>query len=601
MTNNPLTALPASLELGVIGNGSVAALINPRGSIVWCCLPRFDADASFCKLLSPKIDGGEWAIELEDLDRAEQEYLPNTAVLVTRLFDKNGGAIEIIDFAPRNLSFGRIYHPVMLARKVSPLSGSPRIRIKLKPLCDYGAQPAATTSGSNHIRYLLSEVVQRLTSDIATPLIERSLPFGLDRPAHFVFGPDETLTESPADFVHLALERTQVYWRDWVRNLSIPYEWQEAVIRAAITLKLCQYEATGAIVAALTTSIPEAPDTARNWDYRYCWLRDSAFTVRTLNRLGVTSSMEDYIRYVFNLAVVEGDDEVGPVFGITFERELHERQVEGLAGYRGMGPVRVGNDAWQQRQNDAYGSVVLSSAQLFFDRRIEHRGDAIMFRRLERMGTAALRMAEQTDAGLWEFRGRASVHTYSAAMCWAACDRLSHIATELGLDDRARYWHHEALELHARIEARAWNEKLGYFVDAYDGENLDASLLLLANIGFIDASDTRFVATVDAIGAALGRGNYLFRYIAPDDFGTPETAFNICTFWYIEALAATGRGEQARAMFENMLSRRNSLGLLSEDLAPGTGEHWGNYPQTYSLVGMIQAAMRLSRRWEEAL
>ena len=601
MTTTSPTALPASLELGVIGNGSIAALIDPHGSIVWCCLPRFDADASFCKLLSPKIDGGEWAIELEDMERAEQEYMPNTAVLVTRLFDKHGGAIEIIDFAPRNLSFGRVYHPVMLARKVSPLSGSPRIRIKLKPLCDYGAQPAATTSGSNHIRYLLSEVVQRLTSDVATPLIERSLPFGLDRPAHFVFGPDETLTDSPADFIHLALERTQVYWRDWVRNLSIPYEWQEAVIRAAITLKLCQYEATGAIVAALTTSIPEAPDTARNWDYRYCWLRDSAFTVRTLNRLGVTSSMEDYIRYVFNLAVVEGDDEVGPVFGITFERELHERQVEGLAGYRGMGPVRVGNDAWQQRQNDAYGSVVLSSAQLFFDRRIEHRGDAVMFRRLERMGTAALRMAEQTDAGLWEFRGRASVHTYSAAMCWAACDRLSHIATELGLDDRARYWHHEALDLHARIEARAWNDKLGYFVDAYDGENLDASLLLLANIGFIDASDARFIATVDAIGAALGRGNYLFRYIAPDDFGTPETAFNICTFWYIEALAATGRGEQARAMFENMLSKRNALGLLSEDLAPGTGEHWGNYPQTYSLVGMIQAAMRLSRRWEEAL
>jgi GH15 family glucan-1,4-alpha-glucosidase len=225
----------------------------------------------------------------------------------------------------------------------------------------------------------------------------------------------------------------------------------------------------------------------------------------------------------------------------------------------------------------------------------------VMFKRLERMGTAALRMAEQTDAGLWEFRGRASVHTYSAAMCWAACDRLAHIATELGLDDRARYWHHEALALHARIEARAWNEKLGYFVDAYDGENLDASLLLLANIGFIEATDPRFIATVDAIGAALGRGDYLFRYIAPDDFGTPDTAFNICTFWYIEALAATGREAQARAMFENMLSKRNALGLLSEDLAPGSGEHWGNYPQTYSLVGLIQAAMRLSRRWEEAV
>ncbi|HEY8682204.1 MAG TPA: glycoside hydrolase family 15 protein, partial [Rhodanobacter sp.] len=494
----------ASLELGVIGNGSVAALIDPYGRIVWCCLPRFDADASFCALLSPRIDGGDWAIELEDFERSEQHYLPNTAVLVTRLHDRHGGAIEIVDFAPRHRSNGRLYHPVMLARRVSPLSGSPRIRVRLRPLCEYGARSAATTSGSNHIRFLLSDVVQRLTSDVATPLIERSLPFGLERPAHFVFGPDETLSESPADFIRLTLERTLDYWREWVRYLSIPYEWQQAVIRAAITLKLCQYEATGAIVAALTTSVPEAPDTARNWDYRYCWLRDSAFTVRALNRLGATRSMEEYIRYVFNLAVAEGDDEVGPVFGITFERELHERQVDSLAGYRGMGPVRVGNDAWQQRQNDAYGSVVLASAQLFFDHRLEHRGDEVTFRRLERMGALALRMAEQPDAGLWEFRGRAAVHTYSAAMCWAACDRLAHIATELGLDQRARYWHDEAVQLHARIEARAWNDRLGHFVDAYDGEHLDASLLLLADIGFVEARDPRFVATVEAIGTALG-------------------------------------------------------------------------------------------------
>jgi len=266
-----------------------------------------------------------------------------------------------------------------------------------------------------------------------------------------------------------------------------------------------------------------------------------------------------------------------------------------------MGPVRVGNDAWRQRQNDVYGSVVLASAQLFFDRRLEHRGDKLTFQRLERMGALALRTAEQPDAGLWEFRGRAAVHTYSAAMCWAACDRLAHIATELGLDDRARYWHEQAVQLHARIEARAWNAELGHFVDAYDGKHLDASLLLLADIGFVEPMDPRFIATVDAIGAALGRGEYLFRYIAPDDFGAPETSFNICTFWYIEALAATGRKDRARAMFEHMLKKRTALGLLSEDLAPDSGEHWGNFPQTYSLVGLIQAAMRLSRRWEDAL
>lgn len=601
MPDSPEDTISASLELGVIGNGSVAALIDGRGRIVWCCLPRFDADASFCALLSPLIEGGDWAIELEDFERAEQHYLPNSAVLVTRLFDRHGGAIEIVDFAPRHRANGRLYHPVLLARRVSPISGSPRIRVRLRPLCDYGARKAETTSGSNHIRYLLSNVVQRLTSDVAAPLIERELPFGLERPAHFVFGPDETLRESPSVFIHLMLEHTLEYWREWTRYLSVPYEWQEPVIRAAITLKLCQYEATGAIVAALTTSIPESAGTSRNWDYRYCWLRDAAFTVRALNRLGATRSMEEYIRYVFNLIATEHDQEIGPVFGITFERELTERQVTSLAGYRGMSPVRVGNDAWHQRQNDVYGSVVLASAQLFFDCRLEHRGDELTFRRLERMGALALRTAEQPDAGLWEFRGRAAVHTYSAAMCWAACDRLAHIATELGLDDRARYWHEQAVQLHARIEARTWNERLGHFVDAYDGEHLDASLLLLADIGFVEASDSRFVATVDAIGVALGRGDYLFRYIAPDDFGAPETSFNICTFWYIEALAATGRKERARAMFEHMLKQRNSLGLLSEDIAPGSGEHWGNYPQTYSLVGLIQAAMRLSRRWEDAM
>lgn len=601
MTPARTETLPNDLELGVIGNGSVAALIDRHARIVWACLPTFDSDASFCALLSPRHEGGDWSIELQDLERSEQWYETNTAILVTRLHDRHGGAIEITDFAPRYRARGRLFHPVMIARRIRPLAGSPRIRVLMRPLCDYGATPANATSGSNHLRYRLGDTTLRLTSDVPVPMIERALPFGLDRPAHFVLGPDETLDESPADFIALALHRTQEYWRDWVRYLSIPYEWQDAVIRAAITLKLCQYEATGAIVAALTTSIPEAAGTARNWDYRYCWLRDAAFTVRALNRLGATRTMESYIRYVFNLVAEDDDAEIGPVFGITFERELHERTADALAGYRGMGPVRVGNDAWRQRQNDVYGSVVLASAQLFFDRRLEHRGDARMFERLERMGRLAVRMAEQPDAGLWEFRGRAAVHTYSAAMCWAACDRLAHIATELGLDERARHWHDEATALRARILEHSWNARLGHFVDAYGGEHLDASLLLLADIGFIEAMDPRFVATVDAVGRALGRDDHLFRYIAPDDFGAPETSFSICTFWYIEALAATGRRERAREMFERMLAQRNALGLLSEDIAPATGEHWGNFPQTYSMVGLIQAAMRLSRRWEDAL
>jgi GH15 family glucan-1,4-alpha-glucosidase len=365
-------------------------------------------------------------------------------------------------------------------------------------------------------------------------------------------------------------------------------------------LKLCQYEGTGAIIAAMTTSIPEAPGTQRNWDYRYCWLRDAAFVVRALNRLGATRSMEEYLRYLFNLAA-RSDGEMAPVYGIHFQNELAEGEADALAGYRGMGPVRVGNDAWRQRQHDVYGSIVLAAMQLFFDRRLTAPGDAALFARLERVGESAWRLHAEPDAGLWEFRGRADVHTYSVVMSWAACDRLARIATHLGLNQRAQYWGERADRVRALILERAVHPQHGYFVDAFGSDRLDASLLLLADLGFTSADDPRFIATVEAVGRVLRQGDHLFRYIVPDDFGAPETSFTICSFWYVDALAAIGRKQEARALFEQLLARRNPLGLLSEDVHPGTGELWGNFPQTYSLVGLINAATRLSRSWESVL
>jgi len=587
-----------NLDLGVIGNCSFGALIDRQARVVWSCLPAFDGDPAFCRLLSPIQEGGDFAVELEDFQDSEQAYVPNTAILRTVMRDSKGGVIEVIDFAPRWRNHNRFYRPVSIVRQIRPLAGAPRIVVRARPLADWGAREPESTWGSNHIRWMLPDFTLRLTTDVPVRFVRDSLPFVLNHPVHLVLGVDESLIRSLTGYVQEAYERTEEYWREWVRYLSVPLDWQEAVIRSAITLKLCQYEDSGAIIAAMTTSIPEAPNTPRNWDYRYCWLRDAAFVVRALNRLGATRTMEQFIGYIFNIATTDGT--MQPLYGIGFESQLEEHEVASLQGYRGMGPVRRGNLAWIQKQHDVYGSVVLASTQLFFDLRLKDQGDIHTFRKLEPLGERAYALHNVPDAGLWEFRGRAEVHTYTAAMCWAACDRLAKIADRLDLQDRRHYWRTRADELRERVLGGAWNEERGHFTDTLGGHRLDASLLLLSDIGIIDAMDPRFIATVEVIGRELKHGDSLYRYIAADDFGEPETSFTICTFWYIDALAAIGRKDEARLMFERILDRRNHLGLLSEDLAFENGEAWGNFPQTYSHVGLIIAAMRLSRSWQEA-
>jgi GH15 family glucan-1,4-alpha-glucosidase len=385
-----------------------------------------------------------------------------------------------------------------------------------------------------------------------------------------------------------------------VRNLGIPFEWQSAVIRAAITLKLNAFDDTGAIIAAVTTSIPEAAGSSRNWDYRYCWLRDGYFVVNALNRLGATRTMERYLSYIINIAAQVDGGPLQPVYGIDGRAELQESEVTALSGYRGMGPVRIGNQAYQQVQHDVYGSAILAATHLFFDQRLTRRGDEALFRRLEPLGEQAWRCHDQPDAGLWELRGSARVHTFSAVMCWVACDRLARIAVQLGLTKRASHWQQQAQQIHTTICQRAWSPQRHAFVSTFDGEAMDASLLLLVELDFLQGSDPRFASTVVAVEHDLRRGDFIFRYVETDDFGTPENAFLVCTFWYVNALATLGRRDEARALFEKLLACRNPHGLLAEHLDLRSGELWGNFVQTYSMVGLINAAIRLSIRWDRA-
>ncbi len=593
-----------SLELGVVGNCVVNALIDPQGRVVWCCMPRFDGDPVFCELLTggEKPDGdGAFAIELEDQTDSLQHYIENTAVLVTTLIDKDGQALEITDFMPRFNQFGRRYRPTALMRVIRPVRGAPRIRIRLRPLFDYGAAQPQITHGSNHIRYVGPDFSLRLTTNAPVSYVLNATSFHLEEPIAMFLGPDESFTRSVREAASDFLNNTTAYWQDWVRHLAVPLDYQQAVIRAAITLKMCWFEETGAIIAAMTTSIPESAHSGRNWDYRYCWLRDAYFVVRALNRLGAVDIMEGYLRYLRNLPEISDGDDLQPVYGIGLESSLTEREVPGLAGYRGMGPVRVGNQAHEHKQYDVYGQVVLSNAQAFFDRRLLRQLTEKDFHDLEKIGDRAFALHDQPDAGLWELRTMSRVHTYSALMCWTACDRLAKIADHLGLVDRATHWLARAQQIHDVITDRAWDGEKNMFGDAFDGGEADASLLLMPELGFLEPGDPRIIGTVDGLAAALLKDGLMFRYTAADDFGRPENAFNICTFWYIEALALIGRTDEARAIFDDMLDCRNRAGLLSEDLDTESRELWGNYPQTYSLVGIINGAIRLSRSWEDVV
>ena len=415
----------------------------------------------------------------------------------------------------------------------------------------------------------------------------------------FYSGPTRRFQTRPGEVGQRFFGATRNYWRDWVRFLGIPFEWQEAVIRAAITIKLAALEDTGAIVAAMTTSLPEAPDSGRNWDYRYCWLRDSYFVVSALNRLSVTRTMERYLHYIVNLAANRRGERLQPVYGLTGQPHLHETVVTTLPGFRGMGPVRTGNDAHRQIQNDVYGAAILSATHMFFDERIERLGNEGLFNRLEALGEMArarLRPARRRHLGTALPGARPHLlqrHVLGGLRPAGPHRRSVGPERPGGLLAGPRGGPCTG-DLRARME-RGAGELRGELRRKGPGREPPAAR---TNWAFWRRTIPGFRARLQPSRSTCKRGDFIFRYAGSDDFGEPETAFLVCTFWYVDALAALGRREEARALFETLLGCRNALGLLSEDIDPATRELWGNFPQTYSMVGLINSAMRLSRSWE---
>jgi hypothetical protein len=590
-----------SLDLALVGNGTIGALIDARGAVMWCCFPRFDGDPAFCSLLAGDKPGpplGSFTIELEGAATIEQSYLADTPILVTRILDGGGNGIEITDFCPRYGPNEDLICPAVLVRRLAPIGRRPIVRVGVAPVVDYGCERRRATPSRTHISYD-GDPALRLWTDGPVDKIADAIPFELGRPITLVFGDADAGIGGARD-AGVMLEETEGYWLAWRRNLEVPAGWRDAVVRAAITLELCACVKTGAIIPAMTTSIPEAPNTGRNWDYRYCWPRDAYFTAAALGRVNAFPSVRRYIDFLLRVAE-SGMGRLVPIYSLDGGEIPAERIAPCLPGYRGMGPVRVGNKASEQAQHDLYGEAVLTAERILDPRQAPpydagREDNLALFKRLEPFGDQAVRLYDKPDAGLWELRGAERVHTFSSLMCWAACHQLSKYARRIELDERAEFWAARAATIHEVISRRSWNAGLDAFTATMDGDTLDASLLLMPRLGFIAAGDPRFVGTVEAIEKQLKHGDFVYRYVERDDFGYPENAFLVCTFWYIEALAAMGgaRREQARALFEKVLAARNRHGLLAEDLDTRTLEQWGNFPQTYCMAGIIDCAAALS-------
>ena len=593
MTPPPSTVPP--LDHAAIGNGRVLALVAPTSAMEWLCLPRFDSPSVFARLLDAKQGGVFRVLHAGEEVLGRLSYLPNTNVAVTR-FDRDGAAWEVVDFAPRLPGpLGADAIPIEVVRLILPLGGQPQLSVDLDVRPDYARARVEWTPTTDGYELRAPGFRADLASNLPLPYLATGRQFTLSGPVYVALRYGRRDAAPTLAAVQHDLDVTVAGWRQWARTCSLPTFSPEAVLRSALCLKLHAYHDTGAIIAAATTSVPEAMGTPRTWDYRFCWLRDAAFSVEALRRLSHLNEGERLLRFVRDM--VEAGP-LQPVYGIGGERDLEEIALGHLAGFGGNGYVRAGNAASLQLQHDLFGEIVLCLETLLTDPRIVHDDPTSYFPMLRKLVEQAIAAADQPDTGIWEFRTRLAHHTFSRAMCWVAMHRGALLADRFGFGPEARRWEAMATREREVILERGYSPSLGYFTQQLDGRYADASNLLLPTLGLLDARDPRFVSTVEAYERVLCRNGLMRRYSNEDDFGESTSAFSVCAFWHAEALALMGKLDEAVALFNRLLGYANPVGLFSEDIDPATGALLGNFPQAYTHVGLVHAAMTIGELLE---
>jgi len=584
-----------NMNWGVIGNGQSAALVSENGSIDWCCLPAFDSPSVFASLLDTD-SGGHFAVRMTGRGvKVKQEYLPHTNILRT-VFSNKEDAFEVLDFMPRYKTKYETICPPDIIRYVRPLKGQPKAVFDYRPKLAYAQ---AETDVVVHDGYIKSTCHQPsyesvyLYSNKNLQSIADGKAVAIDSETYLWMSYNQQVKSPSVQLTRLQFERTKVYWMDWVDQTVDFARWNDTIERSMLTLMLLAYQRTGAVLAAVTTSLPEDIGSVRNWDYRFCWLRDASMVVKIFTQLGHYRVASRYLNFLLDVIPYK-DDNIQIMYGINGEKQLKEQELDWLAGYENSAPVRIGNAAYKQKQHDIYGFALDTIYQRIADHR--HSIDNI-----EGIWTVVRTMVRHVDeqwrkpdAGIWEIRGAKKHFVFSKVLCWVAIDRAIRIAELLGQDSYAEMWTPLRENIFEQVMNKGYNKDIQAFTQSYGDEHMDASNLLMEHYGMIAADDERYVNTVNRCYDELCKNGLMFRYKNTDDFGEPHSAFTVCTFWMIKSLHRIGRTELAANMFEDVVGSCNHLGLLSEDMDFETRRLLGNFPQGYSHLALIDTAMALS-------
>ncbi len=587
--------MTSSYPLGIIGNCTSAALINSDCSIEWLCLPFFDSPSLFARILDQN-KGGFFKITAQDIISVKQGYIENTAILKT-VFETKHGIFSVSDYMPRfHMEYGLTYYPSEIQRDIHVISGRPRLLVELNPRPNYALSDAKFDFIDDYIKITSTEGEYNsfyLYTNLDHKRVTSGEPIELTESSFFLLSYHEKLEKITLNKIYVEYEKTKSYWLDWVYRTKVPSKYREIVIRSTITLKLLMYQRTGAVIAAPTTSLPEIIGGVRNWDYRYCWVRDASMMIDLFARLGHMGFADRYIKFILNKVLLKHEN-VTVMYGINGERELPETTLNHLDGYEGSKPVRIGNDAYRQKQNDLYGELIelIYTYLVLNSQRTLYINEEIwtVVRSLVNHVRASWK---EPDSGIWERRGEPQHYVHSKMMNWVAMDRAGRIAQHLGRKRYAEACFQTAGKIKDEILNKGWNEQLQAFVMHYGSNEMDAAVLLMIHYGFLSPTDERMMSTVKKMSQKLVHNNFMMRYIAEDDFGVPRNAFIVCTFWMINALYLTGEEAKAREMFKEVVKWRNTHGLFSEGIETDTGRLVGNFPQGYSHLALIQTVLLL--------